>query len=124
MDIRPIRNDNDLDEALREIDSLMGAEPGTAEGDRLEVLATLVEAYEKRHHAVDLPDPIEAILHAMEAKGLTQADLAPAIGRAQVADVLKRRRALTLPMIRVLSPLLGVSIEVLAQPYPLQSDAA
>ncbi|HYE51914.1 MAG TPA: transcriptional regulator [Azospirillaceae bacterium] len=125
MDVRPIRSEEDLDWALAEIDRLMDAGPGTPEGDRLEILVTLVQAYEARHHRIEAPDPIEAIRHAMEAKGLRQADLESAIGGSgRVSEVMRRKRALTLPMMRALSRQLGIGIDVLAQPYELSRDAA
>ena len=124
MDVKPIHNDEDLAAALREIDQLMDADPGTEKGERLDLLATLVEAYETRAYPVDLPDPIEAILFMMEQKGLSRQDLEPAIGgRGRVAEILNRRRALTLPMIRRLSKLLELPGDVLIQPYMLQKAA-
>jgi len=124
MDVRPIRNDEDLTSALEEIDKLMAAEPGTVEEDRLDLLATLVESYESRIYPIDLPDPIDAILFMMEQKGLNRRDLEPAIGgRGRVAEILNRRRALTLPMIRQLSKLLELPGDVLIQPYLLQKAA-
>jgi len=124
MDVKPIRNDQDLAAALEEIDRLMEASPGTEESERLDLLATLVEAYEARVHPIDLPDPIEAILFMMDQKGLTRHDLEPAIGgRGRVAEILNRRRALTLPMIRRLSTLLELPGDVLIQPYLLQKAA-
>lgn len=125
MDIRPIRTEADHAAALREIEALMAAAPGTADGDRLDVLVTLVQAYEAAHHAIDPPDPVTAIRIAMEDKGLTRADLEPAIGPSgRVSEILNRRRPLTLKMIRALSPLLGIPIATLARPYDLTRDAA
>ena len=99
----------------------MHARKGTAEGDRLDVLATLVEAWEARHVPIEAPDPIAAIQFMMEQKGLTRRDLEPAIGsRARVAEVLNKRRALTLPMIRALGPLLDLPVDVLVQAYPVR----
>ena len=124
MHVKPIHTDLDLAVALKEIDRLMGATPGTEEGDRLDLLATLVETYEARTHPIDLPDPVEAILFMMEQKGLSRQDLEPAIGgRGRVAEILNRRRALTLPMIRRLSRMLELPADVLIQPYPLQKAA-
>ena len=118
MDVRPIRTEADHQAALAEIASLMSAEKGTPEGDRLDVLATLVEAYEAAHIPIEAPDPISAILFMMEQKLLRRRDLEPAIGsRARVAEVLNRRRALTLPMIRRLSSFLDIPADVLVQPY-------
>lgn len=118
MDVRPIRTEVDYQASLAEIARLMDAGAGTPEGDRLDVLATLVEAYEAAHIPVEAPDPVGAILFMMEQKGITRRDLEPAIGsRARVAEVLNRRRALTLPMIRALSTLLDIPADVLIQPY-------
>jgi HTH-type transcriptional regulator/antitoxin HigA len=124
MEIRPIRNDPDYRAALEEIERLWDAEPGTAEGDHVEVLATLVEAYEASHHPIPPPDPIAAIEFMLEQKGLTRRDLEPAIGsRGRVSEVLNRKRPLTLPMVRALSALLQIPMEVLAQPYKTLSAA-
>ena len=118
MDVHPIRTEADHEAALAEIAALMDAEMGTPEGDRLDVLATLVEAYEAAHFQIEAPDPIAAIGFMMEQKQLSRRDLEPAIGsRARVAEVLNRRRALTLPMIRRLSRLLDIPADVLIQPY-------
>lgn len=114
MEIRPIKNDADYEAALAEIDRLMNAEPDTPEGDRLDVLATLVEAYEARNFAIDAPDPIDAILFRMEQLELTRKDLEPLIGgRGRVSEVLSGRRNLTLAMIRKLSAKLRIPAEVL-----------
>ena len=118
MDIHPIRTEQDYRTALDEISGLMSAEAGTPEGDRLDVLASLVEAYEARHYPIEAPDPIAAILFMMEHKGLDRHDLEPAIGgRGRVSEILNRKRPLTLPMIRALAPLLSIPAEVLIQPY-------
>jgi len=120
MDIKPIRTETDYDETLKEIDKLWGAEMGTPEGDKLDVLITLVEAYEETHYPIPAPDPIEAILHHMESQGLTRHDLEPYIGsRARVSELLNRKRPLSLPMIRRLQKGLGISADVLVQPYEL-----
>ena len=115
MEIKPIKNERDYHKALKEIDSLMdSARLNTTEGDRLDVLVTLVEAWEKRHWPNDLPNPVEAILFAMEQRGLSRRDLEPFIGsRARVAEVLNHKRPLTLPMIRRLHNGLGIPAEVL-----------
>ena len=121
MDVRPIRTEADHQAALAEVATLMTARQDTPEGDRLDVLATLIEAYEAAQSPVAAPDPIAAILFMVEQKQLGRRDLEPAIGsRARVAEVLNRRRALTLPMIRRLSRLLDIPAEVLIQPYPLR----
>ncbi len=116
MDIRPIRNDDDYRVALRDISKLMNLDPdiGTAKGDRLDVLATLVQAYEARHFPIDAPDPIEAIKFRIEQGGLSVKDLEPMIGRSnRVYEVLSRSRPLTLGMIRRLHKGLGIPAEVL-----------
>jgi HTH-type transcriptional regulator/antitoxin HigA len=114
MIIKPIKNERDYQRALNEIDKLMDAKPNSPEGDRLDMLATLVAAWEERHYPIDPPDPVEAILFAMEQRGLSRRDLEPFIGsRARVAEVLNRRRSLTLPMIRRLHAGLGIPADVL-----------
>ena len=114
MDIKPIKNDADYREALKQIESLMMAAPDTTEGERLDVIVTLVEAYESKHHALELPDPVEAIKFEMERKGLSVKDLEPMIGKSnRVYEVLNRKRALTLPMIRRLNHSLGIPAESL-----------
>jgi HTH-type transcriptional regulator/antitoxin HigA len=118
MNVRPIRTEADYQASLTEIATLMDAEPSTPAGDRLDVLATLVEAYEATHMSIAAPDPISAIEFMMEQKQITRRDLEEAVGsRARVAEVLNRRRALTLPMIRNLSRLLDIPADVLIQPY-------
>jgi HTH-type transcriptional regulator / antitoxin HigA len=124
MEIRPIRTDEEHRAALIEIERLWNFEPESAEGDYVEVLATLVEAYEAKHHPVLAPDPIAAIEFMMEQKGLTRRDLEPAIGsRGRVSEVLKRKRPLTLPMVRALSVLLDIPADVLVRAYDTQSAA-
>ena len=118
MDIKPIKSEKDYKAALKEIERLFYAEPGTAEGDRLEVLSTLVEAYEDTHYEIPAPDPIEAIYYFMESRGLTRADIEPYIGsRARVSEVLNRKRPLTLPMIQRLNKQLGIPADILIKPY-------
>lgn len=114
MQIRPIRTENDYRDALRQIESLMSTEAGTIEGDQLDVLTTLVEAYERKHYSFDLPDPVEAIKFHMEQNLLTAKDLQPMIGRMnRVYEVLNHKRPLTLPMIRKLHNQLGIAAECL-----------
>ena len=120
MTIRPIRNEADYDEALAEIDRLMGATPGTPESDKLEILVTLVERYESEQWAIEAPDPISAIHHVMEARGLRQKDLAALIGsQPHASEVLRRRRPLSLAMIRVLSREWGLPADMLVREYEL-----
>lgn len=114
MPIAPIKSEDDYEVALAEIATLMDAERDTPEGDRLDVLATLVEAYEARHWAIDPPEPIEAIRIRMKQRGLRPRDLEPYLGtRARVSEVLNRKRPLTLPMIRRLSRGLGIPAAIL-----------
>ena len=114
MEIRPIRTRADYRAALKEIETLMAAERDTPEGERLDVLVTLIEAYESKHYPLDLPDPVEAIRFRMEQKGMTPRDLVPMIGRInRVYEVLGRRRALTLAMIQRLHRELGIPAESL-----------
>lgn len=114
--VRPVRTEADYDAALCEIEALMDARPGTSDGDRLDVLVTLVQAYEARHHSVPPPDPVDAIRFRMEQAGLMPRDLEPFIGsRARVSEVLNRRRSLTLPMIRRLAEGLQLAAEVLVR---------
>jgi HTH-type transcriptional regulator/antitoxin HigA len=117
--VRPVRTEADYEAALHDIDGLMDARPGTPDGDRLDVLVTLIQAYEARHHPVPPPDPVDAIRFRMEQGGLTPRDLEPYIGsRARVSEVLNRRRALTLPMIRRLADGLQLAAEVLVREAP------
>lgn len=117
MAIRPIRTRKDHREALAEIERLWNAKRGTAAYDRLDVLVTLVEAYERKHVPLPAPDPVEAILFRMEQQGLTRKDLEPMIGsRARVSEVLNYKRDLTLPMIRALHDKLGIPAESLIAP--------
>ena len=116
-EIRPIRNDADHASAMVEIGKLWGAPAGSADGDRLDVLVTLVDAYEARRYPIDPPDPVAAIEFRMEQQGLTRADLEARIGRrSHILDVLDRKRALTLGQIRRLRDELGISADVLIGP--------
>jgi len=114
MYIKPLRTEDDYRAALREVESLMNAQFGTPEGDRLDVLATLVDAYETRHFVMEFPDPIDAIKFSMEQKSMAPKDLEPMIGRLnRVYEILNGTRQLTLPMIRRLHEELGIPAEVL-----------
>ncbi len=114
MDITPIKTHRDYRRILKEIEGLMRAKRNTPDGDRLDVLVTLVEAWEAKHYPLDLPDPVEAIKHHMDQQGLTARDLIPYIGsRNRVYEVLSRKRALTLTMIRRLHEGLGIPAESL-----------
>jgi HTH-type transcriptional regulator/antitoxin HigA len=122
MEIQPIRSDDDYRVALREVSTFFDNEPEPAspEGDRFEVLLTLVEAYEIKHFPADLPDPVEAIKFRMEQAGLTPKDLTPMIGRLnRVYEVLNRKRPLTLNMIWKLHEKLGIPAENLIRPSRL-----
>ena len=114
MDIKPIKTDADYRTALKEVESLMMAEPNTPEGEKLDILVTLIEAYERKNFPLDLPDPVEAIKFEMEQKGLTIKDLEPMIGKSnRVYEVLNRKRSLTLKMIWKLHQELGIPAESL-----------
>ena len=114
MDIAPIKSHRDYRRVLREIEGLMNARRNSPEGDRLDVLVALVEAWERKHYAVDLPDAVEAIKYHMEQNGLQPRDLIPFIGsRNRVHEVLNRKRELTLNMIRRLHQGLGIPAESL-----------
>lgn len=118
MEIRPIKTQTDHQEALQEIELLFDANPNTPECDRLDVLSTLVEVYEKKHFPIELPDPIEAIHYYMDIRGWSRRDLEPCLGsRARVSEVLSRKRSLTLEMVRKLNQELGIPAEILIQPY-------
>jgi HTH-type transcriptional regulator/antitoxin HigA len=124
MEIKPIKTDTDYETALEEIEILFNAEPGTPEGDRLEILTTLVEAYEDEHYDIHVPDPVEAIFYYLESRGLTRADLEPFIGsRARVSEILNRKRPLTLAMIQRLHQL-GLPAEVLIKPYKVKANSS
>lgn len=114
MDIQPIKTEADYDRALAEINALWNAELDTLEGDRLDILMTLVEAYETKHHPIDPPDPVDAILFRMDQQGLTRKDLEPILGsRSRVSEVLNRKRSLSLEMVRKLHKQLDIPLESL-----------
>ncbi|MEJ2633203.1 MAG: transcriptional regulator [Acidihalobacter sp.] len=114
MDIRPIKTEADYDAALGEVEALWGTPVDTPEGDRLDVLITLVEAYEAKHHPIAPPDPVEAILFRIEQSGMSRKDLEPFIGgRGRVSEVLNRNRPLSLNMIRKLWQGLHIPLESL-----------
>jgi HTH-type transcriptional regulator / antitoxin HigA len=122
-DVRPIRSAVDYEAALAEVALLWGAKTGTPKGDRLDVIATLIDAYEAEHFPLDPPDPIEAIKFRMEQQGLTRRDLEGIVGtRTRIAEVLNRKRGLSIDMIRRLHEKLGISAEVLIRPS--RKDAA
>ncbi|MCC7165981.1 MAG: transcriptional regulator [Rhodospirillales bacterium] len=114
MTITPIRNPRDYRRTLKDIERLMGARGGTAEGDRLDVLVTLVEAWEAAHYPMDLPDAVAAIRFHMDQKGLKPRDLIPYIGsRNRVSEILNRKRPLTLKMVWRLHTGLGIPADSL-----------
>ena len=117
IEVRPIRTRRDYEAAVKEVELLWGAKAGTREGDRLDVLATLIDAYEAEHYPMDPPDPIEAIKFRMEQQGLTRRDLEAIIGtRTRIAEVLNRKRGLSIATIHSLHEWLGISGEVLIRP--------
>lgn len=120
MDIKPIKTDADHQAALREIEVLWGAADGTPEGDRLDILATLVEAYEDKRWPIAEMDPVEAIEAAMAHEGHTRADLAVLIGNSRATEVLKRQRPLTLPMIRRIAQAWHVPERLLVREYAVR----
>ncbi len=116
-DLKPIRSEADYEAALAQVEALWGAASGTADGDRLDVLATLIDAYEAHRHPMDPPDPVEAIKFRMEQQGMTRKDLEDIIGaRTRIAEVLNRKRGLSIGMIRRLHERLGIPAEILIQP--------
>ena len=122
MNIKPIKTEFDYKEALQTVESLMNAKIGTPAGDKLDVLVTLIEAYEEKHHPVLPPEPVEAIIHQMESQGLSRNDLIPIFGsRARVSEILNKKRSLSINMIRKLQKNLNISAEILIRPYNLQS---
>ena len=121
MEIKPIRSDADHTNALREIEALWGADDGTPAGDRLDVLATLVEAYEDRRWPLEEPDPVAAIEAAMASDGHSRADLAALIGKSRATEILKRQRPLTLAMIRRIAGAWHVPERLLVKEYALEA---
>ena len=118
MLIRPIKTQTDHAQALKRIEALMTARADTPEGDELDVLVTLVEAYEAKHYAIDAPDPIAAIHHRMEAMGMARKDLEPLLGsKSRVSEVLNRKRKLTMEMVRNLHEAMQIPAEALIRDY-------
>jgi len=123
-ELKPIRDNADYEAALAEVERLWGAKSGTPKGDRLDVLATLIDVYEAKHFSLDPPDPIEAIKFRMEQQGLTRKDLEPIFGtRNRTSEVLNGRRGLSIEMIRQLHAKLGISADVLIRPSRLKKVA-
>lgn len=122
MELRPIRSKRDYTAALKQAEVLWNARPGSKELDRLEVLTMLIQVYEAEHFPIPDPDPIDLLLHVMEARGLSRKDMEPFIGsRARVAEILNRQRPLTLEMVRRLSAGLKLPADLLIKPYELRA---
>lgn len=118
MDIKPIKTEKDYNDALERLEVIFDANPGTPEGDEVEILGMLIERYEDEHYPIDLPDPIEAIKFRMEQMGYTQSDLAEIIGqKSRASEILNRKRKLSLDMIRQLHKALNIPTDVLVQVY-------
>jgi HTH-type transcriptional regulator/antitoxin HigA len=123
VDIHPIRSDEDHAEALAEIERLWGAPVGSPDGDKLDVLATLVEAYEEKRWPIEAADPIEVLRYAISELGHSQAELAELLGsRPRASEVLNRRRALTVEMVHKISTKWHIPADILVRPYHLSSD--
>ncbi|MBP6366707.1 MAG: transcriptional regulator [Nitrosomonas sp.] len=122
MNIKPIKTDDDYEAALERIEVLFEAKPETPEGDELDVLITLVSAYEEEHYPITAPDPVEAIKHIMEAKGLEMHDMIAFLGsRSKVSEVINKKRGLSLNMIRKLSHGLHIPADLLVKEYELKT---
>lgn len=120
VEVNPIRTEADYEAALGEIEALVAARPGTHDGDRFDVLVTLVQAYEAEHHAIEAPDPIALLEFVMEQRGLGRAELQSMLGgRGRVSEIMARKRPLTLRMIRRLQHGLNLPAEALLRDYPL-----
>ena len=118
MKIKPIKSETEYELALKRLDKIFDAEPGTKEGDELEILALVIEDYEDKNYPIGPPDPIEAIKFRMEQMGMNQNDLAKIIGhKSRASEILNRKRKLTLSMIRKLNKQLNISTEVLVKEY-------
>ena len=123
--VRPVRTERDYEDALERIGQIMSARPGTPAGDELDVLSTLVEAYEAEHYPIDAPDPIALVEFAMEQRGADRSELEPIIGgRGRVSEVLNRRRPLSLSMIRRLKAEWALPADVLVRTYTLKKSAS
>lgn len=121
MEIRPIKSEADYKTTLAEVERLFDATLDTPEGDRLEVLTTLLEAYEKKQYSIPSPDPVEALTYWMESRGITRKEMEPLVGsRTRLSEIFNHRRGLTLTMIRNLHNKLGIPVEALIQPVQLR----
>jgi len=120
MEIRPIKTEQDYNLALERVNILFDAKPNTEEADELDILVTLIEKYEKIHYPIPEPDPIEAIKFMMEQNGLTDADLGILLNsRSRVSELFKRKRALTIKQIRILTAELHIPASILIKEYAL-----
>lgn len=118
MTVKPLKTEEDYQRALQRLEDIFDALPNTEEGDELEVLSILIDAYEKQHHPIDLPDPVEAIKFRMDQLGLKQKDLVAIVGfKSRVSEILNRKRKLSLDMIRKLNQSLQIPTDVLIQDY-------
>lgn len=118
MVIKPIKTKKDYQAAMKRLEAIFDAQPGTPEGDELEVLGILIEKYEQEHYPIAYPDPIEAIKFRMEQMGYNQSDLAKVVGlKSRASEILNKKRKLTLEMIRQLHQVLGIPTDVLIQSY-------
>jgi HTH-type transcriptional regulator/antitoxin HigA len=118
MDIKPIKTEIDYQNALKRLEVIFDAKPGTPEGDELEILGLLIDDYETKHFPIDLPDPIEAIKYRMEQLGYTQNDLSKILGqKSRASEILNKKRKLSLEMIRKLNQILNIPTNVLIQAY-------
>ena len=118
MKLKPIKSENDYNQALERLEKIFDAKPETKEGDELEILGILIENYEREHFPIELPDPIEAIKFRMEQLDYSQNDLAEVIGlKSRASEILNKKRKLSLEMIRKLTEKLHIPSEVLIQAY-------
>jgi HTH-type transcriptional regulator/antitoxin HigA len=118
MTIKPIKTKKDYQAAMNRLEAIFDAQPGTPEGDELEVLGILIDKYEHEHYPIAYPDPIEAIKFRMEQMGYNQSDLAKVVGlKSRASEILNKKRKLTLDMIRQLHQALGIPTNVLIQSY-------
>lgn len=124
MDIKPIRTEADYEAALKEVETLMESQPGTPEGDRMDVMVTLIEAYEAKHFPIPVPDdPVEVLEYYMESRGISRSALIPFLGsKERVSEVLNRKRGLSLDMIRRLYAGLGIPAELLIGAKPRRAS--
>ncbi len=121
MNIKPIKNEKDYQQALQRLAQIFDAKKGTEEGDELEILSILIDKYESEKFPIDMPDPIEAIKFRMEQMGMKQKDLAEVVGfKSRVSEILNKKRKLTLEMIRKISTSLHIPTDVLIQEYILK----